>query len=111
MFVTVCCFFFQAEDGIRGYKVTGVQTCALPIYTELRSELYGTAKSIAPEKPFGFHIQQNVTFSPFYSAGEDFTQLAKFSDFLKIATCNKPGGPRRGGPGRAPAGTGLLCCG
>src|SRR5256885_7965824 len=24
-------FFFQAEDGIRGYKVTGVQTCALPI--------------------------------------------------------------------------------
>src|SRR5256885_11662818 len=26
-----CCFFFQAEDGIRDYKVTGVQTCALPI--------------------------------------------------------------------------------
>src|SRR5256885_7491693 len=25
------CFFFQAEDGIRDYKVTGVQTCALPI--------------------------------------------------------------------------------
>src|SRR5256885_1838318 len=33
---TVSCFnefyfFFQAEDGIRDYKVTGVQTCALPI--------------------------------------------------------------------------------
>src|SRR6516162_10855122 len=26
-------FFFQAEDGIRDYKVTGVQTCALPICT------------------------------------------------------------------------------
>src|SRR5437667_1318429 len=25
------CFFFQAEDGIRGRDVTGVQTCALPI--------------------------------------------------------------------------------
>ena len=25
-------FFFQAEDGIRDYDVTGVQTCALPIY-------------------------------------------------------------------------------
>src|SRR5205807_7116035 len=25
------CFLFQAEDGIRAYKVTGVQTCALPI--------------------------------------------------------------------------------
>src|SRR6266487_6871775 len=24
-------FFFQAEDGIRGGRVTGVQTCALPI--------------------------------------------------------------------------------
>src|SRR5256885_9601187 len=27
-------FFFQAEDGIRDYKVTGVQTCALPISFE-----------------------------------------------------------------------------
>src|SRR5688500_13192803 len=27
----LCFFFFQAEDGIRAYKVTGVQTCALPI--------------------------------------------------------------------------------
>src|SRR5256885_4165790 len=26
-----CVFFLQAEDGIRDYKVTGVQTCALPI--------------------------------------------------------------------------------
>ena len=26
-----CFFFFQAEDGIRDYDVTGVQTCALPI--------------------------------------------------------------------------------
>src|SRR5258708_19078219 len=25
-------FFFQAEDGIRDDLVTGVQTCALPIY-------------------------------------------------------------------------------
>src|SRR5256885_2052065 len=28
----VVLFFFQAEDGIRDYKVTGVQTCALPIF-------------------------------------------------------------------------------
>src|SRR5256885_5402122 len=31
-------FFFQAEDGIRDYKVTGVQTCALPILV-LRHDL------------------------------------------------------------------------
>src|SRR5256885_9082802 len=29
-------FFFQAEDGIRDYKVTGVQTCALPIYNTIQ---------------------------------------------------------------------------
>src|SRR5262249_57089527 len=28
----VAFFFFQAEDGIRDWSVTGVQTCALPIY-------------------------------------------------------------------------------
>ena len=28
----VWCFFFQAEDGIRDRLVTGVQTCALPIF-------------------------------------------------------------------------------
>src|SRR5690606_40003526 len=27
----VSSFFFQAEDGIRAFHVTGVQTCALPI--------------------------------------------------------------------------------
>src|SRR5256885_4547852 len=30
-YIVGCLFFFQAEDGIRDYKVTGVQTCALPI--------------------------------------------------------------------------------
>src|SRR5256885_5691670 len=30
-------FFFQAEDGIRDYKVTGVQTCALPIFVHSSS--------------------------------------------------------------------------
>src|SRR5690606_39786559 len=29
-------FFFQAEDGIRDFHVTGVQTCALPILTLAR---------------------------------------------------------------------------
>src|SRR5438093_9061102 len=28
-------FFFQAEDGIRDWSVTGVQTCALPIFGPL----------------------------------------------------------------------------
>src|SRR5690349_25118390 len=32
-------FFFQAEDGIRDLYVTGVQTCALPIYLEKRGKI------------------------------------------------------------------------
>src|SRR2546430_5415288 len=31
-FVVLFFFFFQAEDGIRDLTVTGVQTCALPIF-------------------------------------------------------------------------------
>src|SRR5437870_10708242 len=34
-----CFFFFQAEDGIRDGHVTGVQTCALPIFEQLRENL------------------------------------------------------------------------
>src|SRR5256885_8711826 len=41
------CFFFQAEDGIRDYKVTGVQTCALPI---LALELLG-GRQQRPDAP------------------------------------------------------------
>src|SRR5256886_8755899 len=32
-------FFFQAEDGIRDLTVTGVQTCALPIFTQAQRDL------------------------------------------------------------------------
>src|SRR5438874_3046543 len=32
MYRMCCFFFFQAEDGIRDLYVTGVQTCALPIF-------------------------------------------------------------------------------
>src|SRR5438093_4111731 len=34
-------FFFQAEDGIRDWSVTGVQTCALPISAPARSRASG----------------------------------------------------------------------
>src|SRR5690606_22878708 len=37
-------FFFQAEDGIRAFHVTGVQTCALPILVLLISD----AEALAP---------------------------------------------------------------
>lgn len=66
-------------------------------YQEIRSELYGTGKAIAPEKPFGFHIMQNMTFSPFYRAEEDYSKTRNYADFLKLATYNNAAGPRLAG--------------
>src|SRR5699024_11654337 len=42
-----CCFFFQAEDGIRDRNVTGVQTCALPICYKGVKELMIYAKGVS----------------------------------------------------------------
>src|SRR5690606_40728371 len=45
-------FFFQAEDGIRDFHVTGVQTCALPIFLttaeRLRTIVGGAREVIGP---------------------------------------------------------------
>src|SRR5256885_12706055 len=54
-------FFFQAEDGIRDYKVTGVQTCALPIlatgatrrFSVPPSAMSRTSGSVASGRPLG----------------------------------------------------------
>src|SRR5256885_11279419 len=47
-----CSFFFQAEDGIRDYKVTGVQTCALPICGRQRVPLrhHGRRRDPSPRR-------------------------------------------------------------
>src|SRR5436305_10514261 len=53
-------FFFQAEDGIRDADVTGVQTCALPIFGSARPGrpapslarvIYGLAGSFETPQP------------------------------------------------------------
>src|SRR5438876_5878882 len=64
-------FFFQAEDGIRDGRVTGVQTCALPILLHVMRALFGLdrrlgerevvraeadAPLLAEERPH--HVQQ-----------------------------------------------------
>src|SRR5690606_40189808 len=40
-------FFFQAEDGIRDFHVTGVQTCALPISSGPASATWPISSSVA----------------------------------------------------------------
>src|SRR5690606_40356012 len=39
-------FFFQAEDGIRDFHVTGVQTCALPIFAGFGVQADGNAAAV-----------------------------------------------------------------
>jgi hypothetical protein len=63
-------------------------------FQEVQAELFGTSKAIAPQKPFGFHIMQSMTFSPFYRAEEDYSKRKEFADFLKPATYNNAAGPR-----------------
>src|SRR3712207_7989884 len=45
-------FFFQAEDGIRDIGVTGVQTCALPIWALASSPTISKTPSLSPMRRF-----------------------------------------------------------
>src|SRR5437773_12493152 len=44
-------FFFQAEDGIRDRDVTGVQTCALPIFGSVVASLLSARCCSSDEAP------------------------------------------------------------
>src|SRR5256885_9404106 len=69
-------FFFQAEDGIRDYKVTGVQTCALPILddveegresvdvVELARQRRGQVEAEAVDVAFDDEVAQRVHDQP-----------------------------------------------
>jgi hypothetical protein len=63
-------------------------------YHEVRSELYSTAKTLAPAKPFGFHIMHATSLNPFYRATEDWSKTKNYADFVKLANYNNAAGPR-----------------
>src|SRR5690606_40553461 len=44
-------FFFQAEDGIRDFHVTGVQTCALPISALANATRLAISCKPSPRRP------------------------------------------------------------
>jgi hypothetical protein len=61
---------------------------------ELQAELYRKVKAINPALPIGWHVYQNVTFSPLERAEEDYAILAGFSDFIRPAVYNNCAGER-----------------
>src|SRR5688500_19500919 len=65
-------FFFQAEDGIRDYKVTGVQTCALPIFW--LQPFY-----TSPNRDNGYDV------SDYYGVGERFGSSGDYVEFMNQA--------------------------
>src|SRR5690606_41195896 len=60
-------FFFQAEDGIRDFHVTGVQTCALPISSNATS----AASIPSSEVPDMSPITRTATRSPGPEVADD----------------------------------------
>src|SRR2546430_3086772 len=74
-------FFFQAEDGIRDLTVTGVQTCALPIYIifgesgigrEFIGIQFGTAGDVL------FHVRlQSLSFAILHVSDMNLASFAR----------------------------------
>jgi len=75
VFISCDFFFLQAGDGIRDYKVTGVQTCALPI----------CYKKIAGKK--NRFASGNRRKKVFVNNQEVFSGIPKTNH--RISTCNQ----------------------
>jgi hypothetical protein len=56
--------------------------------------LYKTVKTAKPTIPVGWHIWHNTSFNPIYRAEQDWSELSKYSDFIKVVMYNNCGGER-----------------
>ena len=71
--IDLCCifFFFQAEDGIRDWSVTGVQTCALPIWRQPKG---------GPWAPVSYTQQRHVVGKrDFMAASAEICEIGRAS--------------------------------
>src|SRR2546430_5637782 len=69
-------FFFQAEDGIRDLTVTGVQTCALPIFPVLMLSLSLSGPFVAAmraqQTKRSFTVADDIGFTHFVSGSDPY---------------------------------------
>src|SRR5690606_40129656 len=70
------CFFFQAEDGIRDFHVTGVQTCALPISAALRGFIDSELRA-----SFDREYAARLVLGP-HGRGADAADITLFADAM-----------------------------
>ncbi|MER7245573.1 hypothetical protein [Kribbella sp. NPDC000426] len=61
---------------------------------QMYADIYGVAKACKQDLQVGWHVYHNISFSPFYRADQDYAELAKVSDFLKVVIYNNCAGPR-----------------
>src|SRR5215510_16577529 len=74
MFLLFLFFFFQAEDGIRGGHVTGVQTCALPIFAAFLQGLQQWGWTV------GGNVRMDIRF-----AADNATTRKQANDLASLA--------------------------
>ena len=61
---------------------------------ETYAALYKTVKTVNPAIPVGWHIWHNNSFNPIYRAEQDWAELSKYSDFIKVVMYNNCAGER-----------------
>jgi hypothetical protein len=61
---------------------------------EFQAAIYQRLKSVNPSLQVGWHVWQNITFSPFQRAEENLSDLVAYSDFLRPAVYNNCAGGR-----------------
>ena len=75
-------------------EVLAWQTLWTESQRQMYRDIYGVAKACAPDIEVGWHVYHNISFSPFYRADQDYAEMAKFSDFIKVVIYNNCAGPR-----------------
>src|SRR5690606_40718564 len=83
-------FFFQAEDGIRDFHVTGVQTCALPICERLAKTYLGGPNGLQP-RPDPDSMSSPVYFSGAGGLMGTAEAYARFAMKIGRASCRERG--------------------
>src|SRR5438093_10323574 len=78
-------FFFRADDGIRDWSVTGVQTCALPISLELTAE---PVVEVVPDVAPGLAL--DVALDPMSDIALDLIPPVAFAPTPQIARAPAP---------------------
>src|SRR5256886_4009941 len=84
-------FFFQAEDGIRDLTVTGVQTCALPIFVPADSPARSVAElvALARREPGRLSFASSGAGSSTHMSGELFKSLTHTDIQIGRASCRE----------------------